>query len=218
MKSIDGILNGTLTVSQASIIQTQQIQQLSSSRGRDGKADCDDDKDGTRDSKGSQSKDIASSSSISASNGTLMAAGTKMTSTNASMELTALPDHDSSGATLRNTNSSSFPSIINLSSITKIRKHLIDLQDNKGRTPLYISAAFGFKGRYMYTYIYKYTHAYIYTVHTISSSVELVAGFIRHHADITKQDLSGLSPILVTKKEIKSLMQKVIYVHVGLSM
>ena len=144
------------------MIQTQQIQQLSSSRGKDNKAGFDDDKDGTHDSKGSESKDIASSSSILASTGTLMAADTKIASTYASMELTTLP-HDSSGATLKNTNSSSFPSIINLSSISKIRKHLIDLQDNKGRTPLYISAAFGFKGRYIHMYIYIHACLHVYS-------------------------------------------------------
>ena len=165
-----------MTIGQASIVQAEQIKHFSSLCERDSK----DSKHGNFDDIGdrdSDSKGLSfSSSSISPFAPTNMIAEEKGNSPDATSPMGNVD-------TLISNNTSNFPSIANISSITKIRKHLIDLQDNRGRTPLYISAAWGFK--------------------------ELVAGFIRNNADITKQDVMGLSPILVAKREIESLMQKV---------
>ena len=176
LKSVDGLLSGTMTISQASLVQAQQIKQLSPSRNNQNR----DHKHGKTDDE--YDKYVKSESKQDAS--TLIEVKAELK--DSSMDTTAISGNTATTTTTTTKvmdRMNSFPSIVNLSNIGKIRREVIDLQDNKGRTPLYICAAWGFK--------------------------DLVASFIRCHADITKQDFVGLSPILVAKREIESLMQKV---------
>jgi ankyrin repeat protein len=74
------------------------------------------------------------------------------------------------------------PVIAGLAHLRRMRIKAVNLQDSRGRTPLFIAAALGIK--------------------------ELISGFLNYHADITIKTQSGLSPITVARKDSFSVMQR----------